>query len=318
MRRVDIYFENTVLPMIKAQYPAVYYEMSVMILGSVGLRIDDELSDFEAAVYLNDESWSKYGRELQLSLNQLLSKTNQWKAEGSIICVHPISWLLDGNAGKVLNNKNDIPWENIAFETLFTIQNNLIAFDPKGVLSFLRDNTSEQCYPLNLWRKMLLVQLKQLILEDYFELLKSVKRHNFAESSIIFGNVLNGIYHIAFTMTQSYYPWRIHLDWAFNNLSISKSELAKYIESLLSEYDWNKRVEILHDIIEFLKDYISQNALLPDVDLFSKDLENELIWSERLSAWSNPKWKDFVLKKREEAIKNGYSPNEFWVWSLWP
>lgn len=317
MRSVDTYLENTVLPMIKDQYPAVYCEMSIMILGSVGLRIDDELSDFEAAIYLNDELWSEYGKELQLSLNQLLSKTNQWKQEGSILCVHPLSWLLDGCANKVLINRNDIPWEDISFETLFTMQHNLIPFDPKGVLFNLRDNTSEQYYPQNLWKKMLLTQLKQLILEDYFELLKSVKRNNFAESNILYGNVLSGIYHIAFIMTQSYYPWRTHLVWAFNNLDISKSKLGKYIELLLCEYDWNKRVEILHDIIEFLKDYIRRNDLLLEVNLFSEDLENELIWSERLSAWNNPKWKDFVLEKQEEAVKNGYSHSEFWVWSLW-
>lgn len=142
LEKVSDYFEDIILPVIRSRHSEVLPEMSIMILGSVGLGIDDELSDLEAAIYLKDAVWKKCGGQLQLSLNDCLSDTNPWRKAGSVISVYPISWLLDGQAEKFLTCTNDLPWEEVSFETLFTIQNNLIFYDPQGTLNRLRAATA--------------------------------------------------------------------------------------------------------------------------------------------------------------------------------
>ena len=37
------YFENIIIPLIQANYPNIISDMDIMILGSVGLGIDDEI-----------------------------------------------------------------------------------------------------------------------------------------------------------------------------------------------------------------------------------------------------------------------------------
>jgi len=135
------YFKNTIIPLIQANFPDLMPEMDIMILGSVGMGIDDEISDIEAAVYLSDPIWKSRGKDLQLALNDCLARTNKWKGKGSILCVHPFSWLLDFNANNFLyeNSENDnLPWEKVSFESLFTMQNNKIILNNKGILDTLR------------------------------------------------------------------------------------------------------------------------------------------------------------------------------------
>lgn len=311
------YFKNTIIPLLQTNYPNIISDMDIMILGSVGLGIDDEISDIEAAIYLDDVIWKNQGKQLQLLLNDCIAKTNKWKREGSIICVHPVSWLLDGNSKKFLSDNDALPWENVSFETLFTMQNNTIILNSKGILNRLREITDVNKYPKELWKKLLIINIKELFVEEFFELNKNVQRNHILEANILFGIMIERIYHIAFLVSHEYYPWRTHLDWAFRNLSISKTELSTQIDKLLSTSSWNERVEIIKFIIDFYKNYIKNNNLIPEIDVYSDDLEKELIWSERLSAWNTPDWRNFIKEKEKNAVDSGYSPEQFWVWSLW-
>ncbi len=311
------YFENIIIPLIQTNYPNMISDMDIILLGSVGLGIDDDISDIEASIYLDDVIWKNQGKQLQLLLNECLTKTNQWMSEDSILCVHPVSWLLDGNANQFLSGNDNLPWEDISFETLFTIQKNTIILNSKGTLKHLREKTKATKYPEQLWKKSLITNFKELAIEDFFELRKTVQRNHIPEANILIGIIIERIYHIAFLVSHEYYPWRTHLDWAFRNLSISKTELSTLIDQLLSTNNWNEKVKIIKTIIDFYKNYITNNNLLPEIDVYSDDLEKELIWGERLSAWNTPNWRDFMKEKEKNAIDNGYSPEQFWVWSLW-
>ncbi len=165
--------------------------------------------------------------------------------------------------------------------------------------------------------KSLITNIKELYVEEFFELNKNVQRNHIPEANILFGLMIERIYHIAFLVSHEYYPWRTHLDWAFRNLSISKTELRSQIDKLLSTSSWNERVKIIKSIIEFYKNYIKNNNLIPEIDVYSDDLETELIWAERLSAWNTPDWRNFIKEKERNAVDSGYSPEQFWVWSLW-
>lgn len=111
------YFNNIIMPLIREKHSDILDEMSFLIGGSVGLGIDDELSDVEGAIYLPDDIWKKNGL-LQINLDQCLRETNLWQPGGSGIQVYPLSWILDGKGEKILAG-GEIPWEKIPFDALY-------------------------------------------------------------------------------------------------------------------------------------------------------------------------------------------------------
>lgn len=314
--KVTEYFESTVMPMIRNRHSEVLPDMSVMILGSVGLGIDDELSDMEAAVYLNDPVWKKSGGQLQLSLNDCLFEANPWRKDGSVISVYPLSWLLDGHAKKFLTDASDLPWESVSFETLFTMQESLIFYDPQRTLQRLRESTAPSRRPEYLWKKSLLLEFNKLIVEDLSDLKKSVMRNRMAEAHILLGHVLEELIHIGFLIFHKYYPWRTHLRWAFDKHLMLSSRFGSDIDLILTSVDWYKKIEIIEVVIAAYKNYITLNALLPEIDIWSDDLNKELMWAERLKAWETPNWRNWITNCTKKAIESGNASYQFWVWSL--
>jgi len=315
--KVIDYFDNVIIPMIRREHPQVYADMSIMILGSVGLGIDDEFSDMEAAIYLDDTTWHKHGAKLQLSLNKCLADTNLWQKKGSIICVHPVSWLLDGQANNILSRIGDFPWEKVSIESLFTMQENLIYYDPNGVLTLLREETTAFKCPEYIWRKSLLSIFRQLVSEDFSELKLCVIRNHIIESSISFGHVLEGLLKVSFLLNHQYFPWRTHLRWAFDRSSLLVSNFGSNIDRILSCNSWHEKVDIIGDLIDDYKKYIADHVLLTEINIWSDDLDEELLWAERLKAWENPNWKDCIKLWSKKASESGYPSSDFWVWSLW-
>ncbi|WP_151736246.1 DUF4037 domain-containing protein [Paenibacillus tengchongensis] len=314
---VTRYFDHAVMPVIRKQFPEAVPEMSLMILGSVGLGIDDPLSDLEAAVYLPDDRWKAYGGQLQLSLNGLLARTNPWKQEGSVISVLPVSWLLDGKAQAFLEGSGDLPWESVSFESLFTVQYNRIVHDPQGILHRLRSATAPSLYPEPLWKKSILRALQQLIAEDYAELRSCVLRERLAEAHLIYGRVIEGLFRLGFAVFHRYYPWRTHLRWAFGELPDEAAGFTSALDELAASERWNERVEIIAGLITSYKAFITGHMLLPEVNLYSGNPGEELLWAERLSAWEHPQWRNWIDDCSRKAVQNGYSAEQFWVWSLW-
>lgn len=315
--KVTDYFDHTVMPTIREKHPEVYAQMSIMILGSVGLGIDDEFSDMEAAVYLDEPVWRAYGAQLQLTLNRCLAGTNRWREKGSIICVHPLSWLLDGQTKHFLDGKDPLPWEKVSSEVLFTMQENYIYYDPSGMLQRLRSRTAPQQYPEQLWEQKLLSAFQQLVSEDFSELKRCAVRGHVTEASIVMGPVLEGLLHTAFLMAHRYYPWRTHLRWAFERLPLA-SDFGPCLDEVLACGDWIEKARRIERMIGDYKDYMAARGLLPGVDIRSAGLDDELLWAQRLKAWENPGWRDRITALQKEAEGNGYPASDFWVWSLWP
>ena len=90
------YFDRQILPVLKRDWATLLPEMSIQILGSVGLGIDDERSDLEAVIYLPEALWRREGAGLQLAMDRCLRQYNPWQRAGSILSVQPIGWALDG------------------------------------------------------------------------------------------------------------------------------------------------------------------------------------------------------------------------------
>lgn len=313
---VRTYFETTIIPAITEAYPALTEEMSIIVLGSQGLGTADHLSDLEAAVYLEDARWREQGGQLQLLLNKCLQTTCPYRLAGSVIAVWPHSWLLGGHATEFLHGKQPLPWEEVSVEELFTLHENLISWDPKGFLAGMRQATLPSRYPLWLWKKRLLLTLKTL-LEDYGDFTLTVKRSHYAEASILLGELVRTLFQIGFLINRRYYPWRKHLSWAFERLPQPTSALLTPLDRVVGSSSWEEKVVALNQIISAYRDYISQHGILPEINLLSSELNEELTWAERLKAWETPNWRDWIKRCQEKALRDGYPPQEFWVWSLW-
>jgi len=311
------YFDDTIVPAITEKFPEVAAQMSVIVLGSQGLGTADEFSDLEAAVYLHDPIWREYGGHLQLLLNERLRATCPCRSDGSVISACPHSWLLDGHAHEFIGGKAPLPWEQVFIEDLFTVQENLIVYDSNGFLLQLRQATAPEQYPRWLWQKRLILALKKLVYEDATELDMAVRRNRRTEAHILLGEVLRDLLHIGFLMNRRYYPWRTHLRWAFDRLPESATNVIGYLDAAVTASDWQEKLRAVDQAIATYKENIARERIMPQIDIMSSDLSEELVWAERLKAWENPNWRDWITRCTERATKAGHPARDFWVWSLW-
>lgn len=314
---ISAYFDHVVMPMIHRKHPQLADQMSILILGSVGLGIDDALSDLEAGLYLDEPLWREQGSGLQLDLNLILEATNPWRKKGSILCVHPSSWLLDGQMENLLSGRSEKAWDHISMEALFTLQENLIYHDPQGLLHRLREMTAPDRYPRERWVKALMDKFLKLVYEDEPEWRLAVLRNHGAEADILWGIVLEDLMELPFLLTRQYYPWRSHLWWALNRSPALKSLFVPALEAIHSCREGEEQVRLVGKALEACKAYIADHALLPGIDMDCEDLDMELLWAQRLGAWKNPRWRDRIAELEKKAEACGFPASQFWVFSLW-
>ena len=310
------YFNNIIMPFIQKQHPDVLNEMSFTVVGSVGLGVDDEYSDVEAIIYLPDEIWKQNGM-LQINLDKLLLQTNLWKQSGSIICVHPMSWMLDGHGEKILAG-GQVPWDKLQFESLFVIQNMPVLYDRKGRFAKLRELTAPQKMPEILWKKTLLEKLKTLVSDGVHELKRCVDRKNYLDAYIPFGETVKNLLELGFMICRQYYPYRKHISWAYKRLASPVSDMYKNINLISSLTDWNDKLGAIEAVYNSYKDYIITNGLLPEMDFDRVNLsemplhDNEFDIAKNIL--DNANWKHEQEILMEKTLKAGFEPEAIrWV-----
>jgi len=307
------YINNIVMPFIEERHSDVLPVASIMILGSVGLGIDDELSDFEAVIYLPDDIWKQNGL-LQINLDKCLLETNLWRQGCSIICVHPLSWMLDGKGEKILAN-GDVPWSEIQMESLyglFVLHNQPVWHDPKGRFAKLREMTAPDKMPEILWKKALLEKIKVFVSDGIHEIRRCVDRKHILDAHIPLGDAVKALLEIGFMVCRQYYPYRKHLSWAFSRLPLPIRELGSSFDMLSAATEWQERMGTMETIYNFYKDYIISNDLLPELDFNRVDLiemplhDNEFYIAENILA--NPNWRIEQDALMEKTLNAGFEP----------
>jgi len=206
------YFNNIVMPFIRKYHTDIIDEMSFTIEGSVGLGIDDDFSDVEAAIYLPDDIWKQNGM-LQINLDKLVLETNLWRQKGSGIQVYPLSWLLDGQGDKILTG-SDIAWEKIQFDSLFglfVLHNLPIWHDPQCRMKKLRELSAPDKMPEIFWKKLLHKKIEAFVSDGMLEIRRCVNRNNNLDAYIPYGDAVKALLEIGFIICRQYYPYRKHL-----------------------------------------------------------------------------------------------------------
>lgn len=307
------YFSNIVMPFIRERHPDILDEMSLMIVGSVGLGIDDELSDMEAIIYLPDEIWKINGM-LQINLDKLLLETNLWQQGGSIICVHPLSWVLDWQGEKILAS-GVVPWTKIKNDSqygLFVLHNQPILHDKQGRLAKLREMTAPNEMPEIMWKKGLLDKIETFVCDSVHEIRRCIDRKLFLDAYIPFGDAVKALLEIGFIICRKYYPYRKHLSWAFSRLPPSISKLSPNFDLLSVVTDWQERLRIMAAIFNIYKDHIISYNLLPELDFNRVDLtemplhDNEFYIAKNIL--NNPNWRVEQGILMEKTLKAGFEP----------
>ncbi len=310
---IKTFFENKIIPLITEKYPRVASEMSIQIQGSYGLGIADEYSDLDVIIWLDDLLWKEQGGQVQLLLEHIPKFAKS--VSHCEISVWPLSWL--GYRKEFLQDKADLPWENVKFEELYELQNNSVLRDPNNIFQTLKVATSPERFPTWLWKKQLIIKFKKFLCDDFSELNLTTRRDRTSEAQIIFGCVLEDLFHLGFLINKQYYPWRTHLRWAFQKLPNPISQVLSDIDVVTSSPDWNKKLASIKVIVEIYRRYIAEKNILSEIDILSPELTQELIWAERLKAWSKPDWRKWIADCQDKAKTKGNEPGDFWIWSLW-
>jgi len=316
------YFNNIIMPLIREKHSDILDEMSFIIGGSVGLGIDDELSDLDAAIWLPDDIWKQNGL-LQINLDKCLAETNVWNPCGSGIQVYPLSWILDDKGEKILAG-GDVPWGKIPFDALyglFVLHNQPIWHDPQDRLGRLQRLTAPDKMPEIQWKKKLLSKIKTFVSDGVHEIRRCVDRKHFLDAYIPLGDAVKALLEIGFIVCRQYYPYRKHLSWAFGKLPSPISDLRSHFDLLSVATDWQERLNIMETIYNFYRDYIISNELLPELDFNRVDLiemplhENE--FNNVRSLLDNPNYLTEVAASKEKAVRLGYDAKAFWVIDWW-
>lgn len=326
MRKRSIeYFDNIIMPLIRGRHSDILQEMSMRISGSVGQGNDDEYSDLDSEIYLPDDIW-KWNGLLQIELDQCVAGTNLWKQDGalngSMIAVHPLSWLLDYQAEKILANGENVPWDKLKFETLFSIHEDFVYHDPQDRFGRLRKLTAPEKMPENLWKKAIYKKLHDFLSGGIREIEISVWRKQYEAAYIQFGSALKALYELGFLICHQYYPYPKHLRWAFGKLPAPVSRLTEIFRTLSVTEDWKKKLESMESIYNGYKDYMVARNIAPELDFSFIDphdmyIHNYMTQAVSFKAWNNPFWFDEVRSLREKAVRLGYGPEEFWAVNWW-
>ena len=307
------YFNDIIMPLIREKHADILPNASMMILGSVGLGIDDELSDVEAVIYLPDDIWKQNGM-LQINLDKRVLETNLWQQGGSIICVHPLSWLLDGKGEKILAD-GVVPWGEISVDSLyglFVLHNQPVWYDPQDRFGRLRKLTAPSEMPELLRKKMLLEKISSFVSDGVHEIRRCIDRKHYLDAFIPLGDAVQALLEIGFMVCRQYYPFRKHLSWAFGRLPPPVSDLQPQLDLLAVSTDWQERLSIMETIYNFYRDYILSESLLPELDFTRVDLvemplhDNEF----NIAKWilDNPNWRAEQAALMEKTLAAGFEP----------
>jgi len=306
------YFSETVIPTLEKRHPEVARHMAIQVRGSYGLGLADEHSDLDAIVWLDDPLWKREGGQVQLTLLHDIPRLTprELAAEHghAEVNVWPLSWL--GARRKFLESTSEAPWEEVSFEELFELQHNLVVRDPERLFDRLRKATRPENYPAALWRKRLIVQAKQLD-DDLIEYRQVVRRDRRIEEPLMAGRVLEGLLRLGFYISKQYFPWRTHLNWAFRQLPPPACEVASYLDAMVVGDSPAERFKAAQGARDIYHDAILKQGLL------SREVLDALNWAERLEAWSNKDWHDWITRCQASAQAAGDDPEDFWIWSLW-
>jgi hypothetical protein len=322
---VKAYFEELVIPLVAERHPEVIPEMIIQVDGSAGLGFYDEWSDLDSFIFLPRDLWQEYGGQLQLTLVHSLPGYSSrsvphcecpgdpfsWPVWGHPeINVHPWSELLHGQAKDVLDGKAGVPWEEVAIEELFGLQEYLVLRDPRGVLTRLKVATAARRYPEYLWRKRLIEELAALKGEPW-DLEKAAVRRRTLEAEMILGPMLSGLFHIGFLVSRQYYPWRKYLLPYFRGLPGAIRDAVPAFEVVGSDADWPSKSAAIARIMRIFTEQLLETRIL------TADMLEYLLDAKGGKAWANPDWRSASDAGRIKAEAAGYDRLDGWIWNWW-
>lgn len=315
-RDIRSYLEGTIIPLIAEEFPEVAADMTIQVMGSYGLGLQDDISDLEVAILLSDALWQSQGGHVQLLLNQQPRFAPREGHDEFVVqripILEPLTCFLQEGA--------DIPWDALTsderMERIYGVREQLVARDPHGIFARIRQATDPERVPGWFWKKLLLSRLDELFWERD-NLVHAVQREKILEATLILTSFLEIALRVGFIVNRQYYPPRKHIRWAFEKLPSPASEILSTVDAILTSPNWQeKRIQVEAIAHRYIR-HIREHGLLPEVDFDAPSLEHEIMWAERHRAWSNPDWRDRITRCEEKARRAGYDPKHFWIWHQW-
>jgi len=176
-RRLKDYFETVIVPLVADVSQEMADKMTVSVSGSYALGVADEMSDLDCCLFVPDDLYERHFAEVQLKRIHRLPLAKRFIPRPTPHGEMCLGRLSDLQANPYLSGEAELPWEETLIAgKLYEFQRMPIIRDPFGLLRALKDATQESRFPESLWRKQLLLTLKDLVLDDGGELREMVSR----------------------------------------------------------------------------------------------------------------------------------------------
>ena len=326
------FLEREAIPLIEAHHPDVASEMSVVV-NDYATGAGDLPHDPDVVIYLEDLTWADKGGHVQLLLETSLDAWQETEGvDGGRHCVgvwvHPLSWLRE--LGRFLETRaeasTELPWEVVTIERFYEVQHAPVLRDPQGVFAHLKHATRPELCPSWLWDKRLLVALYELV-ENLRSGQRAVVEGRGIEGGVMLGALIPDALRLGFLVHRRYYPGHPHLRWAFEQLPAPAGTVLPHLDAAAAAADPAERLAALRTVRDLYVAHVADSGLLPTLNIKSpsmglgnlgawEELHQELLWAHRCKAWSNPKWRDWIVRCQEQAREDG-RPEHWWIWSLW-
>lgn len=195
--------------------------------------------------------------------------------------------------------EKDVPWDKVGIEELHQSQHCPILRDDGGFLARIKEATTVDLYPKQLWTKRLIYELAELKGEPW-DLEKAIRRGRPLEAQMILGTMLPALFRVASLINRRYYPWRKYLFSFFRELPVGPAELLDEFKAVRSDEDWHRKSAAVNRILRILTEQILDSGML------SVDMLEYLFDAKSGKAWENPNWREESDLDRRRAKAAGY------------
>lgn len=299
------YFEEVYSPALKNRFPHLYNRMAFGLVGegSECLGYDDEISrdhDFgpSCCIWLNDEDYKKYSKEIDEFLNTLpkefmgfekLNKSQWGDGRRGVLNISEWYYKFIGQEKEPVTI-ND--WRIIPETALRTATNGEVFEDNLGEFSQIRKILKEY-YPEDIRKNKIATRCMKIAQSGQYNFQRLMKRDEIVAARLAETEFINEVIHMVYLLNKKYllfYKWA-HKE--MKNFSILGMEIHKQIKDLVERpiYDVNGKVYIIENICQMIiselkkQDLVDKNItssfLLDYGPVIQKNIENE-----KLRKWS--------------------------------
>lgn len=269
----EIFYQNTVEPIMKKRFPEIEYSAARLDYGSDVLKFDTPMSmdhgwGPKLTLYLSEDHYDVYHGRLDayfannlpfdilgfptnfgepLSDGGVMSYKDSYPIQHMITITTPKKWFSE-YLGVDINKKIDVlTWLTIPQQRLATLRSGEIFHDGLGRLERICEKF--HWYPHDLWLYLLASQWKRIDQDEPF-IGRTGSVGDELGSKLDAARLVQDLMRLGFLMNKTFFPYRKWFGSAFQRLEIAE-EILPIFDSILCAENWQEREKHLGEAYLF-------------------------------------------------------------------